>query len=457
MNIKMASKSITPSVQIVTTTWAILVGLFCNAQHTDTTHQQRWNIHFQSTVIGQWHPDFKAAYTGDHSLVTSEAPKVSITATVYAGLRLWPGAELYINPEIAGGEGFSKTQGVAGFPNGETYRVGALAPKVYIARGYLRQYINLSKTHTWADDDFNSLHVKRATSYLDIIVGRYSVADFFDMSSHAHDPRTAFFNWGLIGNAAWDYPANTRGYTYGAVVEYVHNKWALRYGLNTVPDSANGADMVFDIRKGSAHVLEAETGWSIKGLAGTLRVLGFLNIAHMGRYSQAIDSIHAHPGDSIIATDALTLTRAFGRTKWGFGINAEQKILKHAGVFAKFSWSDGANETWMFTEIDRSFSAGITTEGHYWHRPNDRLGLAIVANGLSAGHRDFLAAGGYGFIIGDGRLNYAPEFITELYYSLAAWPDHIYITPDYQFILHPAYNADRGPVHALGVRVHVEL
>jgi high affinity Mn2+ porin len=415
---------------------------------TDTLRQQRWNIHFQSTVVGQWHPAFHAPYAGQNSLISHEGAKVSITTTLFAGVRLWKGAEVYFNPEISGGEGLSQALGVAGALNGETFRVGSATPKVYVARLFFRQYIALSKDYEWVDNDANQLHVKRPVSYLSILVGRINAADYFDNNSVAHDARKQFLNWGLMAAGAWDYPANTRGYTYGAAIEYVHKKWGVRYGIATLPNTANGSNMNFDLSKASAHVLEAEGGWTLKkNLEGKLRILGFANVANMGNYKLA----------TLMDTPDVATTRKYSRTKFGFGINAEQQVTPFASVFARYSWSDGQNETWVFTEIDRSFSAGAMTSGKYWKRPLDNMGLALLVNGLSHAHRDYLAKGGYGFIIGDGKLNYAAEFVLEYYYSFAVYKDYIFISPDYQFVLNPAYNKDRGPVSAFGVRVHAEF
>lgn len=414
---------------------------------SDTTKEQRWNVHFQLTTIAQYHPEFSAKYSGDNSLQTKEGAKVSITSTLFFGLRLWKGAELYFNPEIAGGAGFSKTLGAAGFPNGETFRVGSPEPSVYIARTFLRQYISLSKETEWVDNDANQLHVKRPKAYVSLLVGRINIADYFDNNSFAHDARSQFMNWALMANGAWDYPANTRGYTYGFVAEVVKPRWALRYGITVVPKEANASDMNFNLSKASSHVLEAEANWKIKRQKGIIRVLGFATMANMGNYKLA----------AAMDTPDITATRKYSRTKFGFGINVEQNITDNIGVFAKYSWNDGRNETWMFTEIDQAFSAGISVNGSYWKRKNDVFGASILTNGISKAHRTYLEKGGYGFIIGDGKLNYAPEFVAELYYSFDLWKQHLFISPDFQVLVNPAYNKDRGPITAFGLRVHAEF
>ena len=426
---------------------ALIGSIYSQFIAKDTVREQRWNVHFQATVIGQWHPSFRSPYVGQNSLVPHEGAKASITSTVFFGVRLWKGAELYFNPEISGGEGLSQALGVAGALNGETFRVGSATPKVYVARLYLRQYIALSKDYEWVENDLNQLHVKRPVSYLSFLAGRINVADYFDNNSVAHDARKQFMNWGLMAAGAWDYPANTRGYTYGFVAEWVKKKWGVRYGLAVLPTSANASNMNFDLREASAHVLEGEGGWSVKGLEGKLRLLGYANFANMGNYRLA----------TLMDTPNIVSTRKYTRSKFGFGINAEQQVTPFATVFARYSWNDGQNETWAFTEIDRSFSAGAVTSGKYWKRPLDNMGLSVLVNGLSNAHRDYLAKGGYGFIIGDGKLNYAPEFVIEWYYSFAIYKEYLFISPDYQFVLNPGYNKDRGPVNAFGVRVHAEF
>jgi high affinity Mn2+ porin len=164
----------------------------------------------------------------------------------------------------------------------------------------------------------------------------------------------------------------------------------------------------------------------------------------MGKYREALTEMPIDPD--------ITLTRAY-RIKYGFGLSWDQEITKDLGVFARLGWNDGQSESWAFTEIDQSASLGFLLKGSQWHRPKDEFGLALVANGLSNAHRDYLAAGGIGFIIGDGRLHYAPEEIVELYYNYEL-REGINVAADLQGVNHPAYNQDRGPVAIFAVRVH---
>lgn len=415
----------------------------------DTIKQERVSFHFQQTIITQYKPSFSAPYSGLNSLSTTTETQSSITSTLFGAARLWKGAEVYFNPEISGGAGLSKTLGIAGFPNGETFRVGGTEPKIYIARLYLKQNFEWGNEKDTIEDGANQLAGLKSKHYFSIAVGKFGMADFFDGNNFSHDPRTQFMNWALMDNAAWDYPANTRGYVIGATAELGQPDWTLRFAFTMVTTEANGAVWDAKMGKTNTQTLEFEKRYTLSGQQGTVRILGFLNNGKFGNYRQAITQNSAAPD--------VDSTQAYGRHKYGFGISADQYLTKDFGVFAKASYNDGHTETWFFTEIDRSLSFGAILKGASWKRSDDELGLAFIGNGLSAGHRDYLAAGGYGFLIGDGKLNYSPELIAELYYKINAYQKKFWLSPDYQFILHPAYNADRGPVNILGIRAHVEF
>ncbi len=429
----------------------LLSVLFLSAKaQTDTLKEQRFNLHFQQTVITQTHPGFGAKYTGDNSLSPFHETASSLTATLFGSARLWKGAQAFFNPEMSGGAGFSKTLGVAGFPNGETFRVGSAEPKIYVARAYLTQRFSWGNEQDTISDDNNQLYGLQSKRYFSITAGKFGMADFFDTNEFSHDPRTQFMNWSLMSNGAWDYPANTRGYVFGVYFDYHQPSWDLRFALTMVTNTANGSVWDGKIGKANSQTLEYEKRYVLPGgRQGSFRVLGFNNNAKMGNYRLAIAQNPTAPD--------IVSTRAYGRNKFGFGLNADQYLSKDFGIFAKASYNDGRNETWAFTEIDRSISFGGVLNGASWKRKSDDVGLAFVGNGISAAHRDYLAAGGYGFIIGDGALNYKPELLAELYYKLNAYKDSIYFTPDYQFILNPAYNKDRGPVHVFSIRVHVAI
>ncbi|MFD0794598.1 carbohydrate porin [Mucilaginibacter litoreus] len=424
----------------------ILLTRLCYAQDS---LNQRFNVHFQQTIISQYKPAFSASYTGNNSLITNQETQTSLTTTLFGGARLWKGAEAYFNPEMSGGSGLSKTLGIAGFPNGETFRVGGAEPKIYIARLYFTQTFDWGSDKEYVNDDVNQLGGWKSKRYLKLTAGKFGMADFFDGNEFSHDARSQFMNWSLMDNAAWDYPANTRGYVFGAIAELGQPNWALRFAFTMTTTTANGA--IWDERLGRANTqtLEYEKRYTLDGHNGTVRLLAFRNNGKMGVYRQAFNSNPAAPD--------VDATQAYGRHKYGFSISADQYLTNDFGVFAKASYNDGKTQTWAFTEIDRSLSLGAVLRGSSWHRADDELGLAFVGNGISRDHRDYLAEGGYGFIIGDGALDYSPELIAELYYKLNAYQHKLWLSPDYEFIANPAYNHARGPVNVLSLRAHVEF
>lgn len=409
----------------------------------------RFQLHFQQTVVTQYHPVFHATYSGPNSLQREEPAQTSLTTTLFTGARTWKNAFIYFNPELAGGAGLSGATGLAGFANGETFRIGNPKPQIYVARLYLDQYIPLSKQSSYRSEAFNQLPGNIPDKYFRIVAGRFGISDFFDCNTFSHDPRTQFLNWSLMGNGAYDYSANTRGYTWGGMVELGLVNWSFRASASMVPRTANASDMDPDLRNSLAKQAEVEYRWGADGQTGALRILVYENKASMGNYNNAVSL-----ADQTFATPDITATRKPGRTKAGVALNFEQQLTANTGVFAKASWNDGTNETWMFTEIDNSVSAGISGNCSRWKRSEDIWGIAMVSNGISKDHQKYLAAGGSGFMIGDGRLNYGHEYIAEIFYNAQVHDNHFFITPDYQFVINPAYNKDRGPVHIFALRVH---
>ncbi|MES2276969.1 MAG: carbohydrate porin [Bacteroidota bacterium] len=427
----------------------LLISAYHLANAQDTVKQKRFSLHFQQTIITQSKPAFSAKYSGDNSLLTNDETQTSLTTTFYGGARLWKGAQVFFNPEMSGGAGLSKTLGVAGFPNGETFRVGGDAPKIYIARLYYTQNFEWGKDKDVVADEANQIGGTLSQRHFSFTIGKFGMADYFDGNSFSHDPRTQFMNWSLMSNGAWDYPANTRGYVMGLYSEFAQPSWTLRFAYTMITTEANGATWDSKIGKANSQTLEFEKRYALGGQKGAFRVLGFNNNGKMGSYTDALKRKPINPEVDTLLT--------YGHRKFGFGINAEQNVSKDLGVFAKLSYNDGKTQTWFFTEIDRSFSMGAVLKGTSWKRADDELGLAFVANGISKPHRDYLAAGGYGFIIGDGKLNYGTEMVAEAYYKINALQNKLALSPGYQFIVNPAYNKDRGPVSVFSVRMHVEF
>lgn len=408
----------------------------------------RTQLHFQFTTVTQAHPSFSADYSGKNSLSPNSEHETTVTSTLYLGARLWSGAEMYVNPELSGGSGLSRALGVAGFPNGESFRVGDAQPRLYLARLMLRQTIAAGTETEAVKDEANQLAGTRPVRRWTVTVGKFGVGDIFDDNAYSHDPRTQFLNWADWTAGAWDYSADTRGYTWGLVIEYNDAAWAARFGATAQPKSANGLE--FDKRVRDAYALsgEFERRYELAG-KGAARLIVFYNRAHMGSYREAIARAGQDPPD-------IVSTRRVGRSKWGFVLNLEHSLSASTGLFLRESWNDGHNEAWAYAEIERSLTAGAVRKTPLKIRPDDEAGIAFILNALSADHRDYLAAGGYGFMVGDGRLSYGAETIGEVYYQ-AALQKHAWLTADYQFVLHPAYNRDRGPVHVFGARFHAEF
>ena len=418
---------------------------------TITPAPKNYSLHFQTTIIPQYHFDFKAAYSGDNSLAISEPARTSYSGTLYFSYKPFKNTYLVFNPEAAGGKGLSKTLGIAGFPNGEVYRVGDPTPKPFIARLYAEQRFPLTNTMQKFDDDLNQLAEPTNADYLSFVVGKFSLTDFFDNSDISHDPRTQFMNWSLMGNGGWDYPANTRGYTIGGMVQVLYHDYAVRSAITTVPIEANGPELQFKWGKAMGWVIEFEKTHFFKKddtHFSTLHTGLFWNKAHMGNYEQSIKNAGNGVPD-------VTDSRLYGRDKWGYYFSLDNNFGPFH-QFLKTSWNDGKNETWAFTEIDQSITTGVQFDGVMWNKPSHRLAFAYVSNGISDEHRNYLSKGGYGFLIGDGKLNYGREQIIETYY---AWQLNKYLTisPDYQLVINPAYNKDRGPVHIVSLRLHAEF
>lgn len=417
---------------------------------TDTCRKEHFSFHAQLTLINQYKPGFHAPYSGVNSLKPGAEDCSSMTSTFYAAARLWKNATFAVNPEVAGGSGLSKALGIADATNGETFRIGSATPKLYLARIFLRQLFAVGKSYSCQNTGINIVKQNVPDRYISLTAGKVAISDYFDNNSYSHDPRTQFMNWGLMNNGAWDYPANTRGYTPSFVAEYISPLNELRGGISLMPLSANGNNMNPDLLKAHSLTMEYARHFNLAHHASIVRALAYYSTANMGSYRQSIFYSPVNPD--------IISTRQYGRSKYGFGINAESALSSSAGLFLRASWNDGHDETWAFTEIDHSASAGAVFYGTKWKRKLDRLGVAAVVSGLSTLHRQYLAAGGNGFMLGDGKLKYAPEKVLELYYTAGLLQNKLQAGLVYQLVDCPGYNADRkGPVHVFSIRLHASI
>jgi hypothetical protein len=411
-----------------------------------------WWLSSQFNAIGQAQPGFHAPYTGDNSFRSDDHTAVSVVGTVYAGYELTPTTAIVVAGESAGGDGLSQALGIAGFTNLDVVRNPTLGAAPYLGRAFIDQVIPLSDTRTPHARD--PLHVLRALPErrIELRAGKLSTADAFDVNAVGSDSHLQFMNWAIDNNGAYDYAADTRGYSLGAIIEYAEPRWAVRLGELAMPTVANGIDYDSDVAHARGDNLELELHGELAGHPGVVRLLGFANHARMGRYADAIAAFVR--GQT--AVPDITAARARGRVKLGAGLNAEYELTEGLRSFLRAGWSDGAYESFAYTEIDQTIELGGDLRGAAWRRPGDKLGLAAASNGLADDHRRYLALGGKGFLLGDGRLRYGRETIVETYYAARA-TSGVVISGDLQLIVAPGYNRDRGPVAVGSLRLHLEL
>jgi hypothetical protein len=417
----------------------------------DSFWDRLW-VSAQANFIRQQHSAFDAKYSGPNSFESDKEHATSRVETLYTGFQITKQIEILFDIESAGGAGLSNALGIAGFTNVDVVRNPALGEDPYVSRVMLHYTIPLSTETTEATRNPLSLASTVPVRRLELRLGKMSTADFFDLNSAGSDSHLQFMNWAAVNNGAFDYAADTRGYTYGLVAEYYARSWAARFGEMLMPTVANGIVLDWNIARarGENYEVEYHTAF-IPKRASVMRALGFVNHANMGSYREAIDGYLSGRD----AVPDITLYRQQGRVKYGFGLNAEQELTPLLRAFGRLGWNDGANESFAYTEIDRTAEAGADFRGKPWHRRDDKVGAAFVANGISGDHRRYLALGGDGFILGDGGLNYGLEKIFETYYTAHVWRG-ISVAADYQHVTDPGYNRDRGPASIMTFRIHVE-
>jgi hypothetical protein len=439
----------------------IILSWPCHAQDREPTTPEppaeesfwdRFWISFQANFIRQQHPAFAAEYSGPNSFTPGKEHATSRVETLYTGFRITRNLEILGDLESAGGAGLSSALGIAGFTNVDVVRNPSLGEAPYFSRAMLHYTIALSEDSTEATRNPLSLASIVPRRRLELRAGKMSTVDFFDLNSVGSDSHLQFMNWSVVNNGAYDYAADTRGYTYGLVAEYYDGDWAARFGEMLMPTVANGINLDWNIARARGENFEVERHFSLLPKRSTVvRALGFVNHANMGTYRDAIDG-YLSGKDKV---PDITLYRRQGTVKYGFGLNGEQELTPLWRAFWRLGWNDGATESFAYTEIDRTAEAGSDFRGTPWHRAQDKVGMAVVTNGISGDHRRYLALGGLGFILGDGGLNYGRENIVETYYDAHIWRG-ISVAFDYQHVSDPGYNRDRGPASVVGFRVHVE-
>jgi high affinity Mn2+ porin len=420
--------------------------------HSQTS---RWWISGQGNIVFQWHPSFPAAYSGPNSLRDTGESATSKVYTLYLGYELTHSTEVFLDMESAGGHGISDALGLAGASNLDVVRNPDLSQDPYVARLMIRQIIPLSSDRVEADRDEFHLSTSLPARRIELRAGKFSMVDFVDLNAWGSDSHLQFLNWTTDNNGAYDYAANTRGYTDGALVEYDDRWFAARFVEALMPKIANGINLDADVARARAENLELEAhGTRIAHREGTVRLLAYLNHANMGNYREAIDDFEASHGED--SAPDIIATRRQGRHKYGFGLNFEQAINSSIGVFGRVGWADGRNESFAYTEVDRTAQIGAFSMGTPWHRANDRTGVVFIANGIVAAHQQYLALGGVGFLLGDGGLTYGPEKVVEAFYTAHMWRG-LFASFDIQHFNNPGYNMARGPVTVPALRFHFDL
>jgi hypothetical protein len=410
----------------------------------------------QTNFIFQTHPNFHSPYQGTNSFTAPFEYKVSMIGTLFTGVQV-PGThrlmEVLFDEEVAGGRGLSQALGLAGFTNLDVVRNPNLGSVPYVARWVIQGTVPLTRETVETQRGPFSLATTAAVRRFALHVGKMSIPDLFDQNAVGSDSHLQFTNWAIDNDGAYDYAADTRGYTRGAVVEYFDRKWAARYGIFQMPTVANGIDLdwAFSRARGENLEVEVERGLLPKK-PGNIRLLAFWNHAHMGSYREAIDAFL----DGEDPVPDITKHARFGAVKYGFGFNTEQQINPEVRAFARVGWNEGQHESYAYTEIDQTVAFGLDWVGTRWSRPADKVGVAFVTDGISKYHSDYLKLGGHGFILGDGTLTYGRENILETYYNLHVWRG-LYYALGFSFIDNPGYNRDRGPVYVPSVRAHIDF
>jgi high affinity Mn2+ porin len=432
----------------------------------DPAPPSRFEWGWQATVITQTAPSFRDPYEGPRSFRNEGSSRASttLTTTILGAARLWRDAWISVQPELSGGQGVGGVQGIAGYVNQDAVRSGsAVSQKPYLARVFVRQDIALGrgsgegsstdpKQQSRDIDAFSPggsdlFGLPEAWPHLEITAGKFALPDFYDANDVAGDVHHRLMNWALVNDGAWDYAADSRGYTWGVTAALRLPPVAIRLGVYAMPEQANGIQ--FDHHFSRARAENAELEWTFDpDHAGVLRLLGYVNHARMGLYEDALARASAG------TTPDVTATRREGRRKSGVGVNAQRTFGKDWGAFLRAGWNDGRTESFAYTEIDRTVSAGVSRSASFWGRADDSVVLAAVVNGLSSSHRRYLQAGGIGFQLGDGALRYGLEEILEVNYN-AAVTRSVSLAADVQRVARPGYNADRGPIMVYGLRLHL--
>ena len=413
----------------------------------------KWWVSGQANFVFQAHNGFYAAYSGPNSLINTPENAVSRVLTLFTAFELTPRSFVYVDVEEAGWGGISGALGLAGFTNLDVVRNPQVGTAPYFARAIFEQIIPLSSDEIEVERGPLTMATKVPVRRLDIRVGKFSMADFFDNNIGGSDSHYQFLNWTAANNGAWDYAADTRGYTAGVILDYEGRKWGLRFAEALMPKVANGPNLDANVARARAENVELESRYKLlKNKDTAIRFLSYINHGNMGTYSVAVDNYLADPTQQ----PDITATRQQGTIKYGFGINFQQEVSSEVWAFGRWGWADSKYESFCYTEAESVIQVGAYAKGTRWHRGLDRAGAVFLSNGIGGHHQAYLGYGGLGFLLGDGALTYGRETIEEAFYTVHAWRG-LYFAVDYQHINNPGYNRDRGPLSVPGLRLHLEF
>ena len=413
----------------------------------DSAPDKIWAIHAQATDVLQYHPAFPSPYQGKNSLTPEAETSNTVNASLFAGVQPWKGGQFWFDLDMNQGFAPSNTEGVAGYVNGEGAKVGHRSPYYRPQRLFFRQTIALGGGDDSVDPGQFDFGGKTTKNRVVITVGKFSLTDVVDDNAYAHDPQNDFLNWAIIDTGSFDYAADAWGFSYGGVAEWYQGDWTLRGGVMALSLVPNQAELTPGFRQ-FQPVVELERRQKWLGREGKIKLLAFVTDGKMGRFDDAIAL-----GQLTGQTPDTALVRHYA-TRSGISLNVEQPISDDAGLFLRAGWDQGQYEPYEYADIDETVAAGGSIAGARWGRKDDAVALALVVNGISKAHEAYLAAGGLGILVGDGRLPHpGAEAIVEAYYSLAVIRG-VHLTFDSQTVADPAYNRDRGPVEVLGLRLH---
>lgn len=410
----------------------------------------RFWIGGQINVIAQGHGDFHALYSGPNSFSHEAEAAVTSIEDLFSGIRVSRDFDILLDAEDVRGQGLSNVVGLAGFTDLDAQKTPAAGtqPRTYVSRVLLHYSFPIGGNDRRNDPSYLELNSRLSARRLELYFGKFSLADFFDQNDYAGNDHSQFLNWTTDQNGAWDYAANTAGYTYGAYLEFDDGAWTVRYAEALMPRVPNGLHLSLHLGRTRAENAEVDWAYSPR-TSGAVRLLGYVDQATMGSFSDALSAWRA--GSTPVPNTADV--RKPGRHEYGYELNWQQGLPSRFGLFARAGWNNGKYESFAYTEVNNTIEAGMEVPGHLWKRSKDHAGIAFVSNGISLLHQEYLAAGGLGFQLGDGGLTYSREQILESYYNLPI-PHGLSFAPDVQFVVNPGYNQVRGPVTVFSLRLN---